>query len=150
MATRSGIGILNTDGTVSAVYCHWDGGPEWVGRVLATNYRSTAAVRALLEHGNISSMGPEIGERHPFAEWRAEWCTFYGRDRGDKGGAARHHDTPFAFYSSARASGAEFVYLHTAEGWRWLKATNATANTHHELWDDLAETLRAKTMEAVR
>jgi len=68
MATRSGIGALNPDGTVESVYCHWDGGPEGAGRVLATHYTAPAKVRALLAHGNISSIGPEIRDRrvlHP-------------------------------------------------------------------------------------
>lgn len=25
MSTRSNIGVLNNDGTVTAIYCHWDG-----------------------------------------------------------------------------------------------------------------------------
>lgn len=150
MATRSGIGALNPDGTVESVYCHWDGGPEWVGRVLATNYTAPAKVRALLAHGNISSIGPEIGERHPFNEPNETVCTFYGRDRGDARQAARHHETPDAFYAWAKGSGAEFVYLYTPGGWRWLKATNTVATTDHELWDELAKTVWETRTEVAR
>jgi len=28
MATRSNIGIVNEDGSVTGIYCHWDGYPE--------------------------------------------------------------------------------------------------------------------------
>ncbi len=28
MATRSNIGIVNDNGSVTGIYCHWDGYPE--------------------------------------------------------------------------------------------------------------------------
>lgn len=149
MATRSAIGIHEPDGTVSGVYAHWDGGLEWVGRLLHEHYRHPDKIRALIGHGSVSSLGPEIGERHPFSEWRPEWCTFYGRDRGDTHTAAVVHEGPDAFYRWARSSGAEFVYLHTGGQWRFIPATHAHATTDHELWDELAEVLRSATRPPV-
>lgn len=149
MATRCGIGIHNTDGTVDGIYCHWDGGPEWAGRMLATHYTDPVKIRALIANGACSSLGQELGERHPFSEWRPEWCTFYRRDRGDRGGLPVHMETPDAFYGWARSSGAEFVYLHTGGRWRFVKATNGTARTDAELWDDLREALNGNEYAAV-
>jgi hypothetical protein len=83
MATRSGIGIEHDDGTVVGVYCHWDGYPEGVGRTLQDHYLDRAKAAALVELGSVSSLGAEIGERHPFQERRDDWSTFYGRDRGE-------------------------------------------------------------------
>jgi len=34
MSTRSNIGIVNGDGSVKAIYCHFDGYPAYVGRIL--------------------------------------------------------------------------------------------------------------------
>jgi hypothetical protein len=34
MATRSRIGIELKNGSVLSVYHHWDGYPEWLGRIL--------------------------------------------------------------------------------------------------------------------
>ena len=38
MATRSFIGKLNHDGSITVVYCHWDGYPEGVGETLVKHY----------------------------------------------------------------------------------------------------------------
>lgn len=105
MATRSTIGVLNTDGSVTAVYCHWDGYPENNGKLLMENYTTENAVRGLIELGSISSLGKSVGEKHPFSRFekdagahplvgeafdarialaeREGWTTFYGRDRGE-------------------------------------------------------------------
>lgn len=99
MGTRSGIGRLNADGTVTAIYCHWDGYVSSVGDKLHEHYTDPAKVGALMALGSISSLGPEIGEQHPFDkpfdrgheglnEWRAAYghmCNAYGRDRGEEG-----------------------------------------------------------------
>ena len=37
MATRSRIGIQLKDNSVLSVYHHWDGYPEWLGRLLLSN-----------------------------------------------------------------------------------------------------------------
>jgi hypothetical protein len=103
MATRSTIGVLNTDGSVTAVYCHWDGYPEHNGKVLMENYTTEEKVRELIGLGSISSLGSKIGEHHPFSKFELKqeapdfdelmakyaksetegWTTFYGRDRGE-------------------------------------------------------------------
>lgn len=136
MATRSGIGMVAPDGTVGAIYCHWDGGPEHVGRTLAAHYTSPDKLRELIAGGACSSLGPDIGERHAFADYRPEWCKFYRRDRGDVGGLPVQLQDADAFYAWARASGAQFVYLFN-ERWRYLETSGATAHTDHALWDDL-------------
>ena len=40
MATRSRIGIQLKDNSILSVYHHWDGYPEWLGRILLTQYNS--------------------------------------------------------------------------------------------------------------
>jgi len=117
MATRSGIGIEHDDGTVVGVYCHWDGYPEGAGKILDEHYRDPAKLAALVELGSISSLGPEIGERHPFEERREDWTTFYGRDRREPGTEPKTFVDREAFRDSLSRSGAEFLYLFTAGGW---------------------------------
>jgi hypothetical protein len=84
MGTRSAIGII--DGSrCKAVYCHWDGYIEHNGIVLNQHYQDPAKVEQLIGLGSISSLGPEIGEKHDF-DSHSSWyntCLFYGRDRGD-------------------------------------------------------------------
>ena len=55
MATRSRIGIQLKDNSVLSVYHHWDGYPEWLGRILTTHYNSREQVADLIDGGDISS-----------------------------------------------------------------------------------------------
>jgi hypothetical protein len=97
MGTRSAIGI-QVGKKIKAVYCHWDGYPSYNGRILFENY-DTAKTKELVANGDLSSLGADIGKKHPFSEPQGEmFCTFYGRDRGE-------HNT------EARTSGSEKEFL---------------------------------------
>jgi hypothetical protein len=101
MATRSTIAIEYADGTVHQVYCHWDGYLEHNGKILQEHYSNPFILRDLIDLGDISSLGPIIGTKHPFsphgdgdraaydAAKNAGATTFYGRDRGETGVSAR-------------------------------------------------------------
>jgi len=56
MATRSTIGIKTEDGTIKAIYCHWDGYPEGVGAGLSQNYNSKEQAEALIALGGFSAL----------------------------------------------------------------------------------------------
>lgn len=84
MSTRSRIGILEPDGSVTSIYCHWDGYVDHHGPILRDHYKTEAKVRALMALGSISSLGEEIGEKHNFENPLPGVCTAYGRDRGEK------------------------------------------------------------------
>jgi len=101
MGTRSTIALEFADGTVEQVYCHWDGYLEHNGKILQEHYTDPFKLRELIDNGDISSLGKEIGEQHPFsphgegdqaaydAASEAGWTTFYGRDRGETGITAK-------------------------------------------------------------
>ncbi len=54
MATRSRIGIQLSDESVLSVYHHWDGYPEWLGRILRTHYNTRDKVAELIDGGDMS------------------------------------------------------------------------------------------------
>ena len=98
MGTRSTIALEFADGTVEQVYCHWDGYLSHNGQILLKHYSDPFVLQKLIDLGDISSLGKEIGEKHAFSQFelRAEevqaykeltenWTTFYGRDRGETG-----------------------------------------------------------------
>lgn len=103
MGTRSTIAIEYADGTVDQVYCHWDGYLEHNGAILAEHYMDPFKVQQMMDLGDMSSLGPNIGDKHSFdtvakygtPEYEAEMeakrqvCTFYGRDRGELGVGAK-------------------------------------------------------------
>ncbi len=126
MGTRSQIGIENADGTVTGIYCHWDGYPSHNGRILKDHYADEARVRELIAIGDISSLKEEIGEKHPFDMWGykgevdprwEKWCKAYGRDRDEPDCAAEtYHDAEY-FYKNFRVAGTEYAYLFRNGKW---------------------------------
>lgn len=93
MGTSSTIAIERADGTVAQISCHWDGFYSHNGRILLESYTTAEQVESLIALGNLSSLGPELGEAHEF-DWHCQnpaeyeklghiWCTAYGRDRGE-------------------------------------------------------------------
>ena len=89
MATRSRIGIQNEDGTVSSVYCHWDGYPDHNGKILISNYTERERVEELIALGSISSLRKDIapapGSDHSFEKPQEDVTIAYHRDRGRGG-----------------------------------------------------------------
>jgi hypothetical protein len=83
MATRSYIGIRNTDASVDYIYCHFDGYPEHNGAILTEHYSNINRVNELLNLGDLSVLGKFIGEKQDFDKRVVGNCLAYGRDRGE-------------------------------------------------------------------
>ena len=72
MATRSRIGIQIGNDILSA-YHHWDGYPEWLGRILKTHYNTKEKVAELIDGGDMSvALGDD---KKP--EYYADRCLLY-------------------------------------------------------------------------
>ena len=56
MGTRSRIGIELADKSILSIYQHWDGYPEWTGRILNTHYNTKEKVSELIDGGDCSSI----------------------------------------------------------------------------------------------
>jgi hypothetical protein len=101
MGTRSTIALEFADGTVQAVYCHWDGYLAHNGQILLKHYSNPFILRDLIDLGDISSLKPTVGTKHDFSHFGTEMnqeeyealygnmTTFYGRDRGEDGVSAK-------------------------------------------------------------
>ena len=73
MGTRSRIGIQFSDNSVLSVYCHWDGYPSWLGRMLKTHYNTKEKVSELIDGGDMSTCWDE--EKQPeYYSARGEDC----------------------------------------------------------------------------
>lgn len=55
MSTRSRIGIQLSDGSILSSYHHYDGYPEWLGRILTTHYNSKSLAEELIDGGDMTS-----------------------------------------------------------------------------------------------
>lgn len=125
MATRSTIAVLNTDGTVTACYVHFDGYIDHNGHILKDNYTDPEKIQALMALGSLSILAPEIGEKQDFdATTSRDWCLAYGRDRGESDVDAQHHVSVADWLSQ----GEEYNYLWN--GSEWLVSCG---RTHGEL-----------------
>lgn len=86
MSTRSRIGILEPNGTVTSIYCHFDGYLSHNGRILVNHYQDESKIRELINLGDISILDENIGSRIPFNPNTREinkQVLAYGRDRGE-------------------------------------------------------------------
>lgn len=136
MGTRSAIGIRNQDGSVDAVYCHWDGYLSNNGRILQEHY-DRAKTAELISMGDLSSLRPDLGEQHDFedrTERTENWCKFYHRDRGEELNPAQHFASPID-YLREFGGGIEYWYLLEGEGlWR--------VSAYQGEWRDLFEAIQ--------
>lgn len=114
MGTRSRIGIKNEDGTVTSVYCHWDGYLAHNGKLLLEHWNTPKKVKKLLKMGDMSVLGKEIGKKHSMHSSieggvpRPEGsCSFYKRDRGESNVDALTHSDEEEFFDYRE----EYMYL---------------------------------------
>jgi hypothetical protein len=122
MGTRSRIGVMHGN-NVKSIYCHWDGYLGFNGQILQEHYDSAKA-NHLVALGDLSSLRANIGEEHAFSQFELpaeeveayktlteNWCTFYGRDRGEKGTEWQVATTFEEFLDQCDNSGAEYYYI---------------------------------------
>ena len=106
MATRSRIAIENQDGTVTSIYCHFDGYLSGVGKKLFEHY-DREKTEKLIELGDISALGEST-----------LWTIAYHRDRNE--------DLNFKTFPNVEdlfdygfESGVEYIYCLAKNG-IWL------------------------------
>lgn len=125
MGTRSTIAILRADGTVSQIYCHWDGYIDHNGRILFDHYNTAEKVEELIALGDLSSLGREIGVKHPFSpnydvpgdcdKWNDLYrmmCTAYGRDRGEAGTQPNRYRDLESYETDANFEEYNYMFMH--------------------------------------
>lgn len=126
MSTRSLIGVLNKDGSVTHIYCHWDGYPSNNGKLLTEHYTDYQKIQQLLKLGDLSSLGEEIGEKHPFDTYNLpdeekakfeNWTTAYGRDRSEKDTQAHTSKSVDEFKGYFTESWCEYCYMFDDGTW---------------------------------
>jgi hypothetical protein len=116
MATRSRIAIENQDGSVTSIYCHWDGQIYSNGKILNENYTTKDKVEELIALGNLSSLNETI-----------ERTVAYHRDNGE------YHLIQISFinveelFEDGFSMGVEYIYCFTKDG-IWLVNALGSAN----------------------
>jgi len=122
MATRSSISLENADGTILQIYCHFDGYPQGVGKMLEDNYTDLDKVKALISLGSVSVLASSIEcpEGHSFDNPVKGHTIFYGRDRGEKDQEAGL----FVSYNDWKLCGDmqayNYIFRHESQTWSML------------------------------
>jgi len=148
MGTRSMIAIQNPHSKqIRAVYCHWDGYLEHNGAILHKHYAASSKVNNLIALGDISSLRPEIGEKHAFSRLETpmddeaydklygNMTTFYTRDRGE--------DTPFKVFKNLKAAEEHYCWSDYFYCFKYKKSDDFQSGEWHykkvgERWKKLA------------
>ena len=119
MATRSLIAKQNQDGTITSIYCHYDGYPSHNGVILQEHYNTPFKVDQLLALGDLSILGEELGMKQDFNNRINGYCLAYGRDRGEKHVEAKTY-THDKFFSTDH--GVDYLYLYNNNEWECYNA----------------------------
>ena len=100
MSTRAAIGIKNEQG-ITAMYCHYDGYPSHVGKVLQNHFKTLEQVKEIVKRAPaVRSLSPE-GEIERFDE--------------DISGQYRANDPQEAL------AGFDYLYLFENDAWTCYK-----------------------------
>ena len=127
MSTNSRIGMVQKDGTVKSVYCHWDGYPSNNGAILLKHYTDPEKVKKLIELGDLSYIGKEVepaeGQKHDFENPAMDVTVAYHRDRGKDLNIRVNHNQDDYFNSDISSYG----YLLTLDNvWLYSAKRGAT------------------------
>ena len=121
MSTRSNIGIVNADNSISGIYCHYDGYLSNNGNILLEHYRSVDIVQQLMTLGDLSSLGeklyPNVYKPHTFNNKQDDVCVSYRRDRGETEVNCTIFTDIGEFENMANDTGAEYQYLFKNDRW---------------------------------
>lgn len=118
MGTRSFITIKHKDNTYSGVYCHWNGYPDWNGKILTKDYQARSKVVDLIDGGDMSSLktnqtwSSTLDENDNYTNTREEQPLYY-YERGETDDDTvypKHFKTHQQMYKYAKNCCCEYIY----------------------------------------
>jgi hypothetical protein len=137
MGTRSNIGIVNLDKSITAIYCHWDGYPSHNGKILLNRYNDISIVNQLMLLGDLSilreKLYPDDSKPHTFQTQQEDVCVAYGRERSECDVDCKTFKDIGDFEKLANNTDAEYQYLFEDGKWTY-RNVNKDAK-----WKELTE-----------
>ena len=121
MSTRCKIGKIYNE-KVKAIYCHWDGYPEYTGQMLIKYYNNDDIIDELINLGDLSCICPRIkpnaDEEHSYQNPIDDVTVAYHRDRGEEKHISYYDSVKdFLYELHAPDSWIEYLYLWNGNGW---------------------------------
>ena len=116
MGTRSLIGKQLKDGSILGVYCHYDGYPEYNGRMLRDHFDTAAKVDKLIDGGDMSCTWTNAGWNN---ETLPEMGPLYytARNESIESNAPRYDESIFDFLE--KENNEEYAYIWTVNN-KWV------------------------------
>jgi hypothetical protein len=115
MATRSMIGVQRDNGTIEAIYCHWDGYIEHHGPILLNAYNGPRKIEALIRQGDLSSLGRKLVEDSTGAKDEDVCSNINGYDMTDPHYNVKVYDDIHDLRD--RQDWCEYFYVHKEGRW---------------------------------
>jgi hypothetical protein len=118
MSTRAAIGVQQEDGSIKAIYCHWDGYPDGAGLMLETFYGNPDDANKLIAMGHVSMIGATIGKKVEFGSYQGGGqCVFFGRDREESFQEAEIFLSLEDFKNALDSWGVQYAYFMETDHW---------------------------------
>jgi hypothetical protein len=114
MATRSTLAVKHKDGTVSQIYCHFDGYPSHHKPLLLDYYSKLVEAELLISFGDLSVLAERcepLGTTHSFETPEDDTCIYYGRDRGETNIAPNVFKSQEEFYLSRNSEEYDYYFV---------------------------------------
>lgn len=113
MCTRATIAVEDPETReIKSIYLHFDG--EGAAAKLKKHYKDIAKANRLIELGNLSSLGKEIGKVRYCDPKQADQTVAYGRDLGEQNTEAITYHTWQDFIASDRQ---KYTYIYKEGQW---------------------------------
>lgn len=131
--SRAMIGIENSDESIDAIYCCYDGQVEIVGWYLYSRFNTEERLRELISLGDIQSIGARIGNKIDFNKY-CENKNYYNANKNQV--VAYHRDMMWAMkehhyrnrddYAHSVKLEVEYIYLYSDGTWYIRNARDKT------------------------
>lgn len=133
MSTRCYIGVEKPDKAVQFIYCHHDGYPAGVGKMLIENYDTPEKIDRLMALGDLSSLGPQpvdnpegwSGTYYFGDAWKEDKSCISYRGRGDTDCNAREVKNILDYRDAVKGSDADFAYINKEGKWYLLSLNSS-------------------------
>ena len=122
MATRSIIGIVNEDKSITGIYCHYDGYLENNGKLLLNHYNNVGIINELMDLGDLSYLDKKLysdNNSHTFKNPQPGVCVAYGRDRGETNVDGVIYEDLGGFEDAMEDYGCDYQYLFDNGKWMY-------------------------------
>jgi len=127
MATRSLIGIVNEDKTITAIYCHFDSYINHTGKILFEYYKDRSKITQLMKLGDISFLEKNLyptTDLHDYVNPEKNVVVAYSRDRNETLKYSTFNDTHSFIKEKGNYS---YLYLFTLDN-KWTVTTDTSSD----------------------